>query len=38
MILFFGVLLGLLCGPDQQSVTFIVLLLTVPLLFNEKPV
>lgn len=38
MILSFGLSLGLFCGPNQQSVTFIVLILTVPLLFNEKPV
>ena len=37
VVLLFGIALGTLCGPDKQSVTFIVLLLTVPLLFIMRP-
>lgn len=37
VVLLFGIALGTLCGPDKQSVTFIVLLLTVPLLFILRP-
>lgn len=34
----FGIILGTVTRPDEQTVTFIALLLTVPLLFTDKPV
>lgn len=37
VVFLFGIALGTFCGPDKQSVTFIVLLLTVPLLFILRP-
>ena len=37
VVFLFGIALGTFCGPDKQSVTFIVLLLTVPLLFTMRP-
>ncbi len=37
VVLLFGIALGTFCGPEKQSVTFIVLLLTVPLLFILRP-
>lgn len=37
IVFLFGIALGTFCGPDKQSVTFIVLLLTVPLLFILRP-
>ena len=37
VVFLFGIALGTFCGPDKQSVTFIVLLLTVPLLFIMRP-
>ena len=37
VVFLFGIALGTFCGPEKQSVTFIVLLLTVPLLFILRP-
>ena len=38
VVFLFGIALGTFCGPDKQSVTFIVLLLTVPLyIAREEP-
>lgn len=34
----FGIILGTVTRPDEQTVTFVALLLTVPLLFTDKPV
>ena len=34
----FGIILGTVTRPDEQTVTFIALLLTVPLLFTDRPV
>lgn len=34
----FGIALGTIVTPDQQTVTFIALLLTVPLLFTDRPI
>ena len=33
----FGIVLGTVAGPDEQSVTFIALVLTMPLLFIDTP-
>ena len=33
----FGIVLGTITRPDEQTVTFIALLLTVPLLFTDRP-
>ena len=33
----FGIILGTITRPDEQTVTFIALLLTVPLLFTDRP-
>lgn len=34
----FGIVLGTITRPEEQTVTFVALLLTVPLLFTDKPV
>ena len=34
----FGIVLGTVTRPDEQTVTFVALLLTVPLLFTDRPV
>lgn len=34
----FGIVLGTVATPDELSVTFIALLLTVPLLFTDRPI
>lgn len=34
----FGIILGTITRPDEQTVTFIALLLTVPLLFTDRPI
>ncbi len=34
----FGIVLGTVTRPDEQTVTFVVLLLTVPLLFTDRPI
>ena len=34
----FGIILGTVTRPDEQTVTFVALLLTVPLLFTDRPV
>lgn len=34
----FGIILGTITRPDEQTVTFVALLLTVPLLFTDRPV
>ena len=34
----FGIVLGTVTRPDEQTVTFVALLLTVPLLFTDKPI
>ena len=33
----FGIVLGTVTRPDEQTVTFVALLLTVPLLFTDRP-
>ena len=33
----FGIVLGTITRPDEQTVTFVALLLTVPLLFTDRP-
>ena len=39
MLLFaFGIVLGTITRPDEQTVTFVALLLTVPLLFTDRPI
>lgn len=38
ILFIFGIILGTITGPDEQAVTFIALLLTVPLLFTDRPV
>ena len=39
IILFvFGIVLGTVTRPDEQTVSFVALLLTVPLLFTDRPV
>lgn len=38
IIFLFGILLGILKNPDGHTVTFIALLLTVPLLFTDRPI
>ena len=37
MLFGFGIVLGTVTRPDEQTVTFIALLLTVPLLFTDRP-
>ena len=34
----FGIILGTVTRPDEQTVTFVALLLTVPLLFTDRPI
>lgn len=34
----FGIVLGTVTRPDEQTVTFVALLLTVPLLFTDRPI
>lgn len=34
----FGIVLGTITRPDEQTVTFVALLLTVPLLFTDRPI
>lgn len=34
----FGIILGTITRPDEQTVTFVALLLTVPLLFTDRPI
>ena len=34
----FGIMLGTIGSPDEQTVTFVALLLTIPLLFNDRPI
>ena len=38
ILFIFGIILGTVTRPDEQTVTFIALLLTVPLLFTDRPV
>ena len=38
ILFLFGIVLGTVTRPDEQTVTFIALLLTVPLLFTDRPV
>lgn len=38
IIFLFGILLGILKNPNGHTVTFIALLLTVPLLFTDRPI
>lgn len=38
ILFLFGILLGTVTSPNQESVTFIALVLTVPTLFTDKPV
>ena len=38
ILFIFGSALGTVVKPDQQTVTFIALLLTVPLLFTDRPI
>lgn len=37
LLLSFGIVLGTVTRPDEQTVTFVALLLTVPLLFTDRP-
>ena len=38
VLFIFGIILGTVTRPDEQTVTFIALVLTVPLLFTDRPV
>lgn len=38
VLFIFGIILGTFTRPDEQTVTFIALLLTVPLLFTDRPI
>lgn len=38
LLFFFGIVLGTVTRPDEQTVTFVALLLTVPLLFTDRPI
>lgn len=38
ILLIFGIILGTVTRPDEQTVTFIALVLTVPLLFADRPI
>ncbi|MGN0677216.1 MAG: GGDEF domain-containing protein [Ruminococcus sp.] len=38
ILFIFGIILGTVTRPDEQTVSFIALILTVPLLFTDKPV
>ena len=38
ILFIFGIILGTVTRPDEQTVTFIALMLTVPLLFTDRPI
>ena len=38
LLFLFGIILGTVTRPDEQTVTFVALLLTVPLLFTDRPI
>lgn len=38
LLFVFGIILGTVTRPDEQTVTFVALLLTVPLLFSDRPI
>ena len=38
ILFIFGIILGTVTRPDEQTVTFVAFLLTVPLLFTDKPI
>lgn len=38
LFMIYGILMGTLCRPGEQTVTFVVLMLFLPLLFIDKPI
>lgn len=38
LFMIYGILMGTLCRPGEQTVTFVVLMLFLPLLFVDKPI
>ena len=38
LLFVFGIILGTVTRPDEQTVSFVALLLTVPLLFSDRPI